>query len=277
MRKIFFLLSIISVVAAAQTASVKVSYLQVAPSINDRAKSSQSDMMLLSGTDGSKYYNTVSQYCDSMTATPEGKKKLSQIQMAAWMTTAADGSMTIDMTRGNAPQKKVHTYVVKDFRKGTMTVYGRWSNESGRYTEPTGEQEWEIIADSTRTVMGYECVKARTNYHGREWTAWFSPEIAVQDGPWKLCGLPGLILLAESAPGFRFEATGIEKTAEEIGPVYKADTYPTVDRKKALADHEYYLNNRESILKAQYGVKINNTTDTPKFDPQSQAYEPDYR
>ena len=40
----------------------------------------------------------------------------------------------------------------------------------------------------------FETQKAETFIFGRKWTAWFSPEIPIQDGPYKFRGLPGLIV-----------------------------------------------------------------------------------
>lgn len=53
--------------------------------------------------------------------------------------------------------------------------------------------EW-TITDETKTIAGFPCVKATTNFRGREWIAWFTSEIPLSFGPWKLNGLPGLIL-----------------------------------------------------------------------------------
>ncbi len=52
------------------------------------------------------------------------------------------------------------------------------------------------------------------------------------------------------------------------------------DRKNALADHEHFLNNRESILKAKYGVDIKfayDPTKRRKYDAARYAREPDYK
>ena len=146
------------------------------------------------------------------------------------------------------------------------------------YEEPLEEMRWEIISDSLKTILGYECMMAETNYHGRTWKAWFTPEIPVQDGPWKLHGLPGIILEANGGNDFSILATEIGKTSQPVPPVYSTDKYEKGQRKKILADHEYYINNFESIMAAQ-GIKLNgdgSPADLPKYDRPRQAWETDY-
>ena len=78
------------------------------------------------------------------------------------------------------------------------------------------EQKWELN-DDTLTVCGYLCNNAITKFGGKVWTAWYCSEIPISDGPWKLSGLPGLILKAEDATKTHtFEAISIRKSDRPI-------------------------------------------------------------
>lgn len=85
--------------------------------------------------------------------------------------------------------------VYKNFPSGKVSVYNRYDMENWKYEELWEKPVWEIT-DSTAIIGGYECLLAISDYRGRRWFAWFAPEIPVSEGPWKLCGLPGLILEA---------------------------------------------------------------------------------
>lgn len=80
-----------------------------------------------------------------------------------------------------------------------------------RYSQQIDEFSGWTLAEGKDTVLDHECMEAMVHYAGRDYTAWYAPEIPISAGPWKLYGLPGLILKAEDSEGnFRFEAIGIE-------------------------------------------------------------------
>ncbi len=56
--------------------------------------------------------------------------------------------------------------------------------------------DWKILPE-VETIGEYKAQKATTSFGGREWTAWFSSDIPLQDGPYKFHGLPGLIVKVE--------------------------------------------------------------------------------
>ncbi len=69
------------------------------------------------------------------------------------------------------------------------------------YEEDMDIPQWEIV-EGDSTILGYKCQKAVGTYRGHYWQVWFTPDIPVSYGPWKLSGLPGLILHAYDAKAF---------------------------------------------------------------------------
>lgn len=75
--------------------------------------------------------------------------------------------------------------------------------------EEENKLQWEMLSGKEK-VLGHKCQKAKAVYGGRTWTVSYSTEIPSASGPWKLNGLPGLILKAESEDGVhRFVAVAL--------------------------------------------------------------------
>ncbi|MCM1137885.1 MAG: GLPGLI family protein [Muribaculum sp.] len=160
------------------------------------------------------------------------------------------------------------SYTYKNIPEGKVTERCYFDMERWQYIEDWEKPEWEI-GDSTKTILGYECVEATTNYRGRRWTAWFAPEIPIQDGPWKLCGLPGLILEAHDANNdYTFEANDlVQNPNSEVGIFTYDDKrgYTTVTRDKFFNNWWRYKNsNFAAKMKAAYGVGGNTSNEKTK-------------
>lgn len=53
--------------------------------------------------------------------------------------------------------------------------------------------DWSIT-DKTKKINGYNTILATAVFRGRKYQAWFTQKFPLRSGPWKLNGLPGLIL-----------------------------------------------------------------------------------
>lgn len=96
----------------------------------------------------------------------------------------------------NAPFKPV-TFIDQYFFPTANKAFTRQRFMNAYYLieEPSYKINWKITKD-TASVGGILCKKAIAHFKGRNWIAWYAPEIPLQSGPWKLNGLPGLILEA---------------------------------------------------------------------------------
>ncbi|WP_103865439.1 GLPGLI family protein [Aquimarina sp. I32.4] len=73
-----------------------------------------------------------------------------------------------------------------------------------------------VLLDEKKEIDGFTCQKATAIFRGRDYTAWFTIEIPVDIGPWKLRGLPGLIMdVSESTGKFRFRVSKIDLNPDE--------------------------------------------------------------
>ena len=70
--------------------------------------------------------------------------------------------------------------------------------------------DWKIIPDSSSSIIGYKCQLAKASFKGRIWYAWYTEDIPLSEGPWKLYGLPGLVLRAyDQNKQYIFDAIGM--------------------------------------------------------------------
>ncbi|MDN3588696.1 GLPGLI family protein [Pedobacter aquatilis] len=73
--------------------------------------------------------------------------------------------------------------------------------------------DWKISKD-TMSFSGIACQKAVAKFKGRNWIAWFATDMPFQSGPWKLNGLPGLIVEAyDDKKEVKFEFAGLENVS----------------------------------------------------------------
>jgi len=101
-------------------------------------------------------------------------------------------------------------YLKMNYKEMEILFYDQLPKVTILVTDNFPEFDW-VITKEIIELAGYRCTKAIATYRGRQWIAWFAPDIAVPYGPWKLHGLPGLIIEAyDSDKLYTFTATKIQ-------------------------------------------------------------------
>ena len=91
--------------------------------------------------------------------------------------------------------------------------------------------DW-TLCDDTLTVGGFLCKTATCLLHGRKWTVHYAEDLPTSAGPWKLCGLPGMILEAKTDDNVhRFIVADIRRTASPIYYEHNAITSRIAEEK----------------------------------------------
>lgn len=144
---------------------------------------------------------------------------------------------------------QVNYQIFKNYPEGKLTQLEPIAASNFRSEEKTEIPVWELHPD-TATFLAYTCYRATCRFRGRNYEAWYTPEIPRSEGPWKLQGLPGLILKAsDSRQHYTFVCTGIEKAGKEEAILFIGSEYEPISRKDLLRIHERFAADPIGYLK----------------------------
>lgn len=177
----------------------------------------------------------------------------------------------------NQYSSAINYQIYKNYPAGKVTTLEALAASRFRCEEDNERPEWTLLAD-TLTILSYPCRKATCHFKGRDYEAWFAPDIPRSEGPWKLHGLPGLILRAtDSQRHYSFECTALRRASSKQ-PILFGDTgYEPISRKnlnrvykRFAADPVGYI-----ALTAPY-VKVNFTGQDgkPEKGPSDMPFNP---
>ena len=139
-------------------------------------------------------------------------------------------------------------------KKGTLTqVVDLDAAGVYKYTESVPKIKWKIESGQ-KEILGYKCQQALCTFRGRQYEVWFTTDIPLSYGPWKLQGLPGLILEAKDSKGeYHFTAVGIEKGNGDKKIQFYAEPIRDIKRSRALK-MEKMLHRDHGAFAADYGI-----------------------
>ena len=185
-------------------------------------------------------------YSQDSTALDESKSEYMILFTGDELSKFSSRAVTLAKTyeiRGNtgttSPQavSEFHYQILKQVETGKLfyTLKIPKMNDRFFYTEELDQFKWEILAE-TKSIKDFKVQKAKTSFRGRDYIAWFTPEIPISDGPYKFNGLPGLILeIADTEKHWNFELFGLEKLSPKISYKTNLSIYAETERNKLSA------------------------------------------
>ncbi len=227
------------------------------------------DLIILQvGQNISKSYSYYTFQADSLRATSDGERVMRQIAARVARARLENREAPKGFIRRRTP-----ITVYKNYPVGQVTVTDAISTNHYIYTDEFNPLKWEII-DSVKTILDFPVQMAVSDFRGRRWIAWFAHDIPISDGPWKLSGLPGLIMEAYDAKKhYHFNIVGIEKVDNEpivFSPVVLSygsfGKYEETNRITFLRGRFRYRHNMPDILNNQLGMDIFSAT-SPSSHP----------
>jgi GLPGLI family protein len=171
---------------------------------------------------------------------------------------------------------KTNAQVYKNYPAGKTTTLDALAASRFRCEEKEERPEWTLLPD-TMTILSYPCRKATCHFKGRHYEAWYTPEIPKSEGPWKLCGLPGLILKAQDSQGhYTFICTGIELSRGKNPILFGGNDFEPISRKNLQKAYERYAADPIGyIALTSPQVKVTVTDDNGKpYQPKNMPYNP---
>ncbi len=141
------------------------------------------------------------------------------------------------------PRPEFLARVYKNFEAQKAMVKVRILREGYIYEEEKFPVEWEITEES-KEIGEYTAQKALTSFGGRNYEAWFTLEVPIQDGPYVFSGLPGLILeLSDADNDFKFSVSSFKALQEKVEIDIEEKDFKTVEKKKFVKAFQNFREN----------------------------------
>lgn len=139
------------------------------------------------------------------------------------------------------------------YPEGEVSAFDKITPNRYFVSEPLPDFDWSLTED-TLTIGGYLCHKAVGRYGGRTWTAWYAEDVPAPYGPWKLRGLPGMILRAEDADGiFHFDFAELMRKPAKISYMSR-DGYPPMQRDRFIAHRNKLFCSKQYVHNPRYYI-----------------------
>jgi GLPGLI family protein len=124
------------------------------------------------------------------------------------------GSVVVKGNAGRTSRESITDFpylIIKSLKTKQLYYTLQIVDDFFYYEQSSDLFNWTLLSE-TKEINGYKAQKATTTYSGRDYIAWFTPEIPFAEGPFKFNGLPGLILeIHDTQEHYYFKLTSFEK------------------------------------------------------------------
>jgi GLPGLI family protein len=153
----------------------------------------------------------------------------------------------------------------RDLKAGKMLNREYLFDAAVLLSDTVPEIQWEIAPEApSRVISKLTCRKATGSFRGRVYVVWFSEQYPVKAGPWKLAGLPGLIVEAEDTlAAVKYTLMSIETTNAQVlvptAPTSMSQTQYVQSIKKKLNGLDYSMSaeDAEISITSSASVRLN--------------------
>lgn len=149
-------------------------------------------------------------------------------------------------------------YLYSDEKLGQYIAYIHDHIVSLTYSEPIESPKW-VQTDSLAVIAGYPCRQATADYRGRRWLVWYFEDVSLSLGPWKLRGLPGLVVYARDSQGhytYRLISVASDTRRPIRMHLFGEGKPQEIERKEYLRAHMDYMSggdpSRISLLQSLF-------------------------
>jgi len=164
---------------------------------------------------------------------------------------------TVNIVRAVTPTKE--SYYIEPFEKKITQVYAI-TTDLFKTPEPWEDIKWTILPES-KEIGSYSCQLATTRFKGRNYEVWFTTELPFSFGPWKLNGLPGLILEAtDDKKEVQFLYQGFDKI-EDNAHIIEVPKQAIASSKKEIEKVETaFKANPQAYISAKNNMRISQSS-----------------
>ena len=145
--------------------------------------------------------------------------------------------------------------IFKNHKENQLVLAEKVFEYKLKYKQDLKTIDWEIHPEN-KEILGFSAQKATGSFAGRNYVAWFAPQLPFLDGPYKFSGLPGLILeISDLKNHYHFSLTGFQELEKPVDKLLNLDNYKAVSQKELDQFRDDY--NRDPIGTMQKaGVKF---------------------